>query len=103
MLMALGISINPDRYFFVLLLPVLLIRRGRRFLLDWLPFLLLLFSYEFLRGVAGKVGPVHYLAALRTDTLLFGTPPSVTLQQHFYHRGSLAPYDYLAAVLYLLH
>jgi hypothetical protein len=103
LLIVLGIPIIPDRYFIVLLVPVLFIRRARRFLMDWLPFLLLLYSYEFLRGLAGKVGQVHYLVALRSDALVFGTPPSVTLQQHFYHEGSLAPYDYLAAVLYLLH
>ncbi len=102
-LIAVGIPLQPDRYFFVLLIPILVIGKGRRFVLDWAPFLLLLFSYEYLRGVVGKVGQVHYLAGIRFDTLVFGTPPSVTLQQHFAHRGSLEPYDYLAAVLYLLH
>jgi hypothetical protein len=53
--------------------------------------------------LAGRVGQVHYGVALRFDTLVFGTPPSVSLQEHFAHRGSLASYDYLAAVLYLLH
>jgi hypothetical protein len=103
LLILLGIPIPPDRYFVVLLVPVLFIRRGRSFLMDWSPFLLLLFSYEYLRGLAGKVGQVHYMTALRFDTLVFGTPPSVYLQQHFAHQGSLASYDYVAALLYLLH
>ncbi len=103
LLILLGIPIPPDRYFVVLLVPVLFIRRARSFVLDWSPFLLLLFSYEYLRGLAGKVGQVHYMTALRFDTLLFGTPPSVSLQQRFAHSGSLASYDYVAAVLYLLH
>jgi PAP2 superfamily len=103
LLIGLGIPIEPDRYFFVLLLPVLLVRRARRFLLDWAPFLLLLFSYEFLRGLAGRVGNVHYLTAIRFDSFVFGTPPTVTLQQRFAHPGSLAVWDSLFAVLYLLH
>jgi hypothetical protein len=103
LLIVLGIPIPPDRYFVVLLLPVLLVGRARSFVLDWSPFLLLLFSYEYLRGLAGRVGQVHYVLALRFDTMLFGTPPSVSLQQRFAHSGSLAPYDYVAAVLYLLH
>ena len=103
LLIVLGIPIQPDRFFFVLLLPVLLVRRARRFVLDWAPFLLLLFSYEFLRGLAGRVGAVHYLTGIRFDSMLFGTPPSVTLQQRFAQAGSLAAYDSLAAVLYLLH
>ena len=103
LMIALGVSINPDRYFFVLLVPVLLIRRGHRFLLDWLPFLLLLFSYEFLRGLAEQLGNVHYETAIRVDTALFAMPPSVALQQRFFHPGALAWYDYLAALLYMMH
>ena len=102
LLIVLGVPLPPDRYFVVLLVPVLFIRRARAFVLDWSPFLLLLFSYEFLRGLAGRVGQVHYLLALRFDERLFGTAPSVWLQQHFAH-GTPAPYDYLAAVLYLVH
>ena len=102
LLIGLGIPIPPDRYFLVLLVPVLLVRRARAFVLDWSPFLLLLFSYEFLRGLAGKVGQVHYLVALRFDSMLFGTPPSVSLQQRFAHHAPVS-YDYLAALLYLLH
>jgi hypothetical protein len=102
LLVGLGIPIPPDRYFLVLLVPVLFIRRARSFVLDWSPFLLLLFSYEFLRGLAGRVGQVHYLLALRFDQVLFGTPPSVSLQQRFAHAAPAA-YDYLAAVLYLMH
>ena len=103
LMIALGIAINPDRYFFVLLVPVLLVRRGRRFVLDWLPFLLLLFSYEFLRGLAEQIGEVHYETAIRADSLIFATPPTVVLQQRFFHPGALAWYDYLAALLYMMH
>jgi hypothetical protein len=102
LLVGLGVPLPPDRYFVVLLVPVLFIRRARAFALDWSPFLLLLFSYEFLRGLAGKVGQVHYFLAMHFDQLLFGTPPSVWLQQRFAHSAP-APYDYIAAVLYLMH
>ncbi|HYW22635.1 MAG TPA: phosphatase PAP2 family protein [Terriglobales bacterium] len=102
LLIGLGVPLPPDRYFLVLLVPVLFIRRARAFVLDWSPFLLLLFSYEFLRGLAGRVGQVHYLLALRFDERVFGTAPTVWLQQHFAH-STPAPYDYVAAVLYLLH
>jgi len=81
LLIALGIPIAPDRYFFVLLL----------------------FSYEYLRGLAGRFGTVHYLTGIRFDSMVFGTPPTVTLQQRLAHGTSLAPYDVVAAVLYLLH
>jgi hypothetical protein len=102
LLVGLGVPLPPDRYFVVLLVPVLFVRRARSFVLDWSPFLLLLFSYEFLRGLAGKVGQVHYFVAMHFDQLLFGTTPSVWLQQRFAHSAP-APYDYVAAVLYLMH
>lgn len=102
LLIILGVPLPPDRYFVVLLVPVLFIRRARAFVLDWSPFLLLLFSYEFLRGLAGKIGQVHYLLAIHFDQRVFGTTPSVWLQQRFAHSAP-APYDYVAAVLYLLH
>ena len=102
LLIGLGIPIPPDRYFVVLLVPMLLVRRARTFVLDWSPFLLLLFSYEFLRGLAGKVGQINYLLALGFDSRLFGTPPPVSLQQRFAHHAPVA-YDYVAALLYLLH
>src|SRR5262245_10346062 len=88
-LIVLGVGIEPDRYFFILLLPVLLMGRARRYLMDWVPFLLLLFSYEFLRGMAPILGAhVHYLFSIRTDSLVFSTVPTVALQSWFYHPGS---------------
>jgi PAP2 superfamily protein len=103
-LVVLGVGIEPDRYFFLLLLPVLLLRRARRYVLDWAPFLLLLFSYEFLRGLAPALGGrVQYLAAIRIDSFLFGTVPTVTLQHWLYHPGSPRPYDYAATIVYFLH
>ena len=103
-LIVLGVGIEPDRYFFILLLPVLLMGRARRYLMDWVPFLLLLFSYEFLRGMAPILGAhVHYLFSIRTDSLVFSTVPTVALQSWFYHPGSPHLYDYVATVVYFMH
>ena len=103
-LIALGVGIEPDRYFFLLMLPVMLVGRARRYLIDWVPFLLLLFSYEFLRGLAPALGPhVHYLFSIRTDSFLFSAVPTVTLQSWLYQPGSPRIYDYLATIAYFLH
>jgi len=103
-LIVLGVGIEPDRYFFILLLPVLLMGRARRYLMDWVPFLLLLFSYEFLRGMAPILGAhVHYLFSIRTDALVFSTVPTVALQSWFYHPGSPHVYDYVATIVYFMH
>lgn len=103
-LVVLGVGIEPDRYFFLLLLPVLIMGRARRYLMDWAPFLLLLFSYEFLRGLAPVLGAhVHYLFSIRSDSFVFSTVPTVALQSWFYHPGSPRVYDYFATVVYFMH
>ncbi len=47
---------TPDFLIPPLLLPALLVRRGRAFLLDWTPFLLLLVAWESTRGIADRLG-----------------------------------------------
>lgn len=99
-----GVGITPDRYAFILLLASLLIRKTRSFLLDWLPFLFLLVSYDFLRSLVGALTPrVDYFAAIRFDEKIFGVLPTNSLQHLLFHPPHLSWYDYLATVLYFLH
>lgn len=101
----LGIPTYPDSYFFVLLVPVLFIQRTRRFILDWVPFLLLFLAYEFLRGLAGVLEPrANYSLGIAIDRFLGGgsTFPNL-LQGALYRVGQLHFYDYLATVVYFLH
>ncbi|MFH0936901.1 MAG: phosphatase PAP2 family protein [Candidatus Daviesbacteria bacterium] len=99
-----GIGIAPDRYVFVLLLGSLLIRRTRSFLLDWIPFLFILISYDFLRGLAPILNTnVHYWELINADEFLFGKVPSIILQNNFFHAQQLAWYDYLATIFDFLH
>ena len=52
--------------------------RGRTFLADWLPFLLLFFAYEAMRGFAAKTGfAPHDLAGLER-AVFAGTLPTLT-------------------------
>lgn len=99
-----GVGITPDRYAFVLLLASLLVKKTRRFLLDWIPFLLILISYDFLRSLVGALSSrVNYLSPIYLDEKLFTHLPTVTLQKYFFHPPALAWYDYLATVIYFLH
>lgn len=99
-----GIGIAPDRYAFVLLLASLLIKRTRSFILDWIPFLFILISYDFLRGFADNLGQrVHFLELTYAEQSLFGFIPIITLQKQFYHPGFLSWYDFAAAMFYFLH
>ncbi len=71
---------------------------------DWLPFLLVLFAYDLLRGFAdGAIERAHLLPQLRVEEFLFGgTVPTVWLQERLY-TPSPAFYDYLIVPVYLSH
>ena len=78
-----GLSLTPDRFLVVLLVPALAIRRPGRYLLDFLPFAALIILYAECRGLAHVVHPVpHYLPQLRAEKFLFaGQLPTVDLQE----------------------
>src|ERR671932_302648 len=77
----------------------------RGMVVDWLPFILFLFAYDYARSIADTTGITPHLSPqLRVETLLFGTPiPNVSLQEHLYTAGSLHWYDYSAWLVYITH
>lgn len=92
-----------------------LLGQGRAFVRDWVPFVLLLFGYELMRGVADNMADLG--AMTREDhgsiqlgwliewdrALFFGHVPSIWLQDRLYEPGTVRWYDALAAIVYLLH
>lgn len=98
-----GIGITPDRYVLILILASLFIHKTRRFLMDWLPFIFILISYDFLRSLAPILNPrVHFLEMINFDKLVFGVNPILFLQSIFYH-GQLGFIDYFSIFFYFLH
>jgi len=77
----------------------------RGMVVDWLPFILFLFVYDYVRSIADTTGfAAHLTPQLRVERALFGTPlPTVGLQEHLYHPPAAAWYDYGAWVVYLTH
>lgn len=99
-----GIGLAPDRYAFVLLLGSLLVKKTRSFILDWLPFLLILISYDFLRGFADNLSQrVHFQELIDAELAIFGYLPTAKLQQLLYNPQNHQWYDYLSTVIYFLH
>lgn len=99
-----GVGLAPDRYAFVLLLGSLLIKKTRTFILDWLPFLFILLSYDFLRGFADNLsGRVNITELIQADRFLFGEVPTLTLQAMFFNPNNLGLHDYIATIFYFLH
>ena len=95
---------SPDRFFVFAFLGMTVVGRGLEFLWDWLPPVLLILGYEYLRGIVPLlITKVHIHAMIYFDTAIFGTVPTLWLQQHFFASGSLHWYDFTAVTLYLLH
>jgi membrane-associated phospholipid phosphatase len=98
-----GISIEPEETLLVLLVIAVALGRGRTFIWDWTPFLLLFFAYEAMRGFAGKTGfAPHDLSGLER-ALFGGAIPTLVLQQDFYHPGVIGIQDIIAMIFYFMH
>ncbi len=114
-----GQSFRPDNWALFLLIGAILLGRAGPFLRDWIPFVLLVFGYEFLRGVAGEfvtggetVGDRarEELPNVRVETLvefdmalMFGHEAVSTLQGWLYTPGDPHWWDYLALIVYSIH
>jgi hypothetical protein len=114
-----GQSFRPDNWAIFLLVGAVLLGRAGPFIRDWIPFVLLIFGYEFLRGIAGEfvtggelVGnrPRSALPNVQVESLvnfdmslMFGHEPVATLQSWIYHPGDPRWWDYLALIVYSMH
>jgi membrane-associated phospholipid phosphatase len=98
-----GLGLTPDRYLLVLLVPALLLRRARRYLLDFVPFAALLVIYAQSRGIAHLLRPdPHYVPQLNADKFLFGSVPSESLQ-HWLWDGTQQWYDHIVLAVMRFH
>ena len=105
-----GIPMNRDRVLMWILLGLLAFSlsnvRGwaRSVVVDWLPFALVLWVYDLLRGSAdGLLFDAHFRPQLEVDALLFGgAVPTVWLQEHLWNGAwDLRWYDYAAWSVYM--
>jgi membrane-associated phospholipid phosphatase len=81
-------------------------RRVPRLVIEWGPFIAVLFVYDRLRGFAdGLVFPARELPQIHVEAILFGKPiPTVWLQSHLWHgAGDLRWWDYATWFVYLTH
>jgi hypothetical protein len=98
-----GLALTPDRYLLVLLVPALILRRGRRYLLDFVPFAVLLVLYAQCRGIAHLLRPhPFYTPQLHAEKFLFGSLPTEQLQLWLW-KGSPSWYDRAVVDVMKLH
>jgi hypothetical protein len=104
-----GLPLSRDRLLMWILLGLLAFSitnvRGwiRSVVLEWIPFALILWVYDLLRGQAdGLFFQAHVKPQLRADEILFGgTAPTVWLQDHLWDAFHLHWYDYGAWLVYV--
>ena len=105
-----GIYFRPDMWAIALFVAAIVFGQWKTFLRDWIPVVLLLFGYEFMRGIAGQMMEadhykgVHVTELLTAERALFGgTLPTLWLQDKLYTPGIIHWYDVLAVLIYALH
>lgn len=100
-----GVGLTPDSIFLILVIGFAW--RGNRwpFIRDFAPFVLLLVSYDAMRGFADDLGTgVHVDYPIAIDkALFFGHVPPAVLQSWLYDPDSAHWYDYGADLLHVQH
>jgi len=99
-----GLQLSTDRYLLVLLLPALVLRRGKVYFRDFGTFALLIFAYSEARGVAHLIQPhPFYTPQLNLDKWMFaGHVPTVELQKWWW-TGSVHWWDEVLINVSKLH
>jgi membrane-associated phospholipid phosphatase len=98
-----GISIEPEWVVLALLVIAIALGRGRTFIADWGPFLILFFAYEAMRGFAAKTGFAPHDLSGFERALFGGTLPTITLQHAFYRSDVVSWQDLVAMFFYFMH
>ena len=104
-----GVPVARDRLLMWIVLGLLAVSTTnvggwlRSVVLEWLPFALVLWAYDLLRGSADELFAAHYTPQIEADRLLFGgIVPTTWLQDHLWHGTSrLQWYDFAAWGVYM--
>lgn len=98
-------TIAPDHILFIGLFGAAILKKTRTFIDDWIPFIVLLLSYESLRGVAEDLtGRVSYTLPIVFEKIIFlGGLPTTLLQEKLYAPGQCSWQDQAAIIFYMTH
>jgi hypothetical protein len=98
-----GIEIEPQWVALALLVIAVALGRGRQFVFDFFPFLLLFFAYEVMRGFASKTGFAPHDLSVLERPLFGGNVPTLLLQRALYHPGVVGWLDLAGMFFYFMH
>jgi hypothetical protein len=98
-----GISIEPEYVVLALVLVAFALGRGKQFIFDFVPFLILFLAYEQLGGLAGRTGIAPHDTGAWEQALFGGTLPNVWLQSRLYNPTHNTILDWLTMGFYFMH
>lgn len=98
-------ALSPDVFFVFVSVIAVMLGRGRTFVRDWAPFLLLFLAWEAMRGIAYQFG-----ATVQSDSVIalerfvaFGNVAPVALQDWLYRPGRIGVLEISMAAIYAAH
>ena len=98
-------ALSPDVFVVFVSVIAVMLGRGKAFIRDWAPFLLIFLAWEAMRGIANQFG-----ATVQSDSIIavarfigFGHVLPVLLQQTFYHHPNIGPLEITMAAVYAAH
>jgi membrane-associated phospholipid phosphatase len=96
---------TPDIFLIFASIVAVMLGRGRAFLRDWVPFVVIFLAWEAMRGIADDFGAqVHSDGVIAMERLIsFGTVPTVELQRLLHVPGTASALDLGMSIVYLGH
>jgi membrane-associated phospholipid phosphatase len=98
-------TLSPEVFVVFIAVIAVMLGRGRDFVRDWAPFLLIFLAWQLARGLADDIG-----ARVQSDSVIaierfisFGKVPSVELQRLLYRPGQVSALDVVMTIVYLAH
>ena len=98
-------TLSPDVFVVFVSVIAVMLGRGKAFIRDWAPFLLIFLAWEAMRGIAYQFG-----AEVQSDSIIaierfiaFGVVPPVALQQWLHEPGRIGPLEISMAAVYAAH
>ena len=104
-MLVLRVTPSVDLFFVFAVILAVLLGRGLSFVRDWGPFVLIFFAWEGMRGIANQFGQAVISDGIIgvERALMFGSVPTVTLQQALRVPGEITPLDIGLTFVYISH
>jgi membrane-associated phospholipid phosphatase len=98
-------AVTADLFVVFVSVIAVMLGRGRAFVRDWAPFLLIFLAWEAMRGIANQFGAeVQSDAVIAVERFIsFGLVPSAELQRLLHTPGVVGPLEMATAAIYAAH